>query len=1318
MFVDLSGFTSMTETLMRQGNAGAEKLSRILNSIFRPPVSLVYQRGGFIPYFAGDAFTAIFPKQDNPSNTADFLLTADEICCLVSSPDFNMEEFRIGMKVGLSFGKVEWGFVGGNRQSFYFRGPGIDQCAESQMHASIGEIVLDDELKLELPDIVHTTSHGSKGYHLLSCPLPFAKPQALSPHIIETQLPEDILALFMPRQVIEFNERGEFRSVVSVFCSFSGVEDHDTLDRFTSIFLELIHNFSGYFKEVDFGDKGGVLVGFFGAPVSFENNVGRALEFVTTLREELAELQNETRLLYRIALTSGIAYTGLVGGDERCQYAAVGNRVNLAARLMTHADWGEVLVDEEVRKNRLFSFKHKGDISYKGVPGPVPTYIFLGRNLEQEPAFAGAMVGRDKEFGDLLRFSMEVFQQQRAGIAFIYGEAGIGKSRLVFELRKKLTEAYPISWLTSLADQILRKPFNAFIYCLKNYFDQAPEFEPATNLKHFEQWFGDLVEHLQQSKHSEAPAVLRELLRTKPILAALVGLKTEDSIWQSLDAPGRYQNTIAAISTLFIAESLVQPTVIELEDAHWLDESSRDFMEQFLPRVANFPALVLLPARYADDGSKPQILTGERLEGRNIPFLEIDLNILQPETLRTYAESYLKGQISPEFFELLQRTTNGNPFYLEQLLEYFTESNLLDHEDGLWHIRDNSIRLSNSVQAILTARIDRLSSLVRETVKAAAVIGREFEVPVLNEVMRVQEAFSLMNGNTSKVLQEQIKLAEKSQIWRAMNELRYIFKHSLLREAVYDMQMRTRLRELHLLIAEAIEKIYADQLEDHYFDLAFHYEQSDVLDKTMEYLQKAAEHARQYYQNRQALICYDKLLEFLEKEVEDKTLEIQTLLSKGKVLELTGVWDEAGAAYNRALFLAKELGEKNLLGRAHNNLGHLLLLRGEYKEARLYLELSASFFETVNDSFGIAKVYGDLGNLFFRQGNYESAKSYFTQSINLSRELEYSASFTQIVANLALAYMNQGAYDEGLRWLQTQLELARQNQDKQGMATLHINMGILNFEKGDIENSQQCHEKGLVLAQELGNKLLNAIAVGCLGSVKERKGDFQGAMEHFQEDLELAEELGDPQGIAIAHCLLGELFSVMGRFDEAILHLEKACTVSTDLGYKKGLAKAVNTLGDVHFFMGNHGRSLEYYDRAIEVTREINNKLVLGNSLSEKSTVLLTTGNLEESRKIYEEVLALATDLGNPDLLFDVQLLGLRINQKAGNREETLRDIEKALSKNPGNAEKAALHFLAFEIEPNPKDHYQAISLYRDLFDQTPKFIYKQRIAQLEEWRS
>ncbi len=161
----------------------------------------------------------------------------------------------------------------------------------------------------------------------------------------------------------------------------------------------------------------------------------------------------------------------------------------------------------------------------------------------------------------------------------------------------------------------------------------------------------------------------------------------------------------------------------------------------------------------------------------------------------------------PDLFELMQRMTQGNPFYVEQMAEYFLESNLLKNSDGLLQLKNQDVQINDSVKEIMMARIDRLSGLVKETVKAAAVIGREFELPVLSAVMAKQEDFIRKNGDLDIVLREQIQTAEKWQVWYAMNELRYIFRHSLLREAAYDMQLRTRLRELHHSIAEAIEQV-------------------------------------------------------------------------------------------------------------------------------------------------------------------------------------------------------------------------------------------------------------------------------------------------------------------------------------------------------------------------------------------------------------------------------------------------------------------------------------------------------------------------------
>lgn len=1311
MFVDLSGFTALTESLMKEGNEGAERLSDILNRIFSPMVRLVYQQNGFIPYFAGDAFTGIFPTDRSTINHLTLLQTARELRQLFSEKEFSGIPFPIGIKIGLSYGKVDWGIIGKDQKAYYFRGDAIDFCAESQSYASNLQIILDENLrKMFNGDQPLVPVTDQNGYYIWDDQGQVLNLPEKQVKAVEFDISESILLQFLPKSVIDYQGAGEFRPVVAVFCSFQGVKTHAELDDFATHFIEGMANFSGYFKEIDFGDKGGVLLGFFGAPVSFENNLERALEFVLSFRTEM----DSSAVDFRMGITSGTAFTGIVGGEERHQYAAVGNRVNLAARLMTYAEWGEVLVDQEVRKDRRYEFRHRGDIHYKGIEGLVPTYKLIGRRAESQTTFSGSFVGREKELDEMIRFCSDCLRNREAGLIYLFGEAGMGKSRLTYEARQRLQESFSPTWYTCMTDQILRKPFNPFIYFLRNYFEQSAENTIEENRSNFEANYNWLLEDLLRPMQGEAAErIRREVIRTRPILLALIGIKEENSIWDSLDARGRHQNTLAAIYNLFLAESLVRPVVIELEDALWLDSSSEQLLEELGNQIRGFPILLLITSRYYDDGSKPQFFQNNGFP-EGLPLLEIDLNMLSPEDLRIYTEQRLGAPITDKFYEMLQRTTNGNPFYLEQLLEYFDESKLLEKQDGIWMVKDKNIKLSSSIQAILTARIDRLSALVKEIVKAAAVIGREFEVPILTEVMRRQEENWNDDSEESRNLREQIRKAEKGQIWRAVNELRYIFRHSLLREAVYDMQLRTRLRELHLLIAEAIEKVYANQLEDHYVDLVFHYEHAEVKDKTREYLKKAGDHSRRNFQNQQALRFYDKLLDDLEFDGELRE-KFHVLLKKGRVLELIGQWKECEAVYLEAVQIAEDFDEPLIRGRAFNALGHLEMLQGKYNKARKQLEKAASVFESLEDEYGISKVYGDLGNLFFRQGDYESAKSYFTKSIRIGRQFPYTYTQAQIVANLGLAFMNQGKYEEGIRWQKEQLDRTQRKNDKQGMATLLTNMGIVFFEKGDYDEAGKCFKQGLELAEELGNKLLLSIGTGCLGGVYERKGNYQEALRLFELDLKLTLELGDKQGIAIARSLLGDLYSLMGRFEEASEQLKITITLSEELGYQKGLARAVNTMGDIHYFTGEYARSLEYYDRAIQVTREINNRLVLGRSLAEKCLVLLELNRMTEARATQSEALQIARDIENQELIFQSYTILAQIDAAEGMKAPALQRLNHLLAVHTAPEEQAEICFFLYQINGDNDDRLRAIGLFEELHRQTPKYIYKKRLNDLRE---
>ncbi len=1300
IFLDMSGFTRLTESLMQQGHFGAERLSVILNKIFGDIVHLIDKGNGFIPYFAGDALSGVFLESE--VSELEFLHTLQSIFQLFEH-GMKFDESTITVKIGLSKGTVEWGIVGNKQLAFYLKGPAIDNSSNNQLRAVAGEIAADlsfynlfkrygiacyeerdllkvDRFDVELP--VATTATTTVQTSSLA-----------------------ILQRFYPNSLIEITNNGEFKSVVSVFISFEDIHSHADINEFVTVILDEVISFSGYFKEIDFGDKGGVITVFFGIPITFENNIERALTFVGALTEVFAS----TNFKYRIAVTQGIAFAGIIGGKERSQYAAVGNRVNLAARLMSYAAWGEVLVDERVSKDKKFQFDYKGKIKYKGIAGEVPTYQLLGTKNHKPTAFGGKMVARNKELAALINFARPLAEGKFAGIAAIAGEAGIGKSRLAYELNQYLILNQDIEIIHCQCDQILRKAFNPFVYFIKNYFKQLSEASGSQNLDNFNIQFDILVEKLYVHHEKE---LMAELNRLKSIFLAILGVFTADSLWEMLDAKGRYENTKIAIHTLIKSLARTRPVMILVEDAHWCDESSLQVVHEFIPYCANYPLFMLITSRYLDNGNRLTVISDTVLDQHKIPTLDLNLNIFDKESIKNLAIDKLQGNISDEIVEVLEKSSNGNPFYVEQILDYLVENKSIAKEGEVWTIKQGEVKLSTSINSILVARVDRLSVLVKSTVKAAAVIGREFEVPILSEVMRNQAEFQT-GGNYQSLLNEQIAQAEENQIWRAMSEMKYLFKHSLLREAVYDMQLRSRLKEIHLSIGEAIEKLFPERLEERYEDLAFHFEKAEDKSRTILYLKKAANKSRQKYQNQQAIDFYDKLLHYLD-DPENIVNKVSILLKKANIQELIGHWDSSMQTCNSALLLAENHQLKVQKGRINNTLGNLYLLKGDYTSAKIVLENAINIFHSENDSKGLAIANGNLGNLYFRQGQYEEAKRYFIGAIEINQLKNYPTS-AQLVANLGLTYMNQNLFDLGIACLNEQLELAQMSSDSRSLAILNTNIGIVYFEKGDYEKALLHYQQGLDLSKMLGNQLLVSIALGCIGSVYERKGDFQKAMNLYYEDLEICQQLGDKQGISIALGLIGGLYSLQGQFDKAVSYMNQNLHLCEQLHYRKGIAKALNILGDINFFLEKFDRALEYYDRAIVSAREIDNKILIIASLVEKGEVLLAKAETDLVKIVIAEAEAYNLSTDHLLLHFDIELLKCKLAVVEKKHAEAIQLLANLLPRAKTTVEQAAISYIYYKLDPSDElNRTRSIQLYQNLFAQTPKHLYGLRLKKLQ----
>ncbi len=1319
MFLDMSGFTNLTEHLFKEDeHEGAELMSRILNDIFGPLVSTVYEKGGFIPYFAGDAFTAIFQINDDSIVAEELADTALRIQESFAKKNeiYHGKEFPIRLKIGLSYGNIEWGIIGKGHKGYYFKGQAIDSCAASEHRAQVGDVIV-DQLFIEQcndPNSHFTCKKVDEGYYKVLESTPNPEIKTFPP--IPEPTNEDLYP-FLPNSIIDYGDSGEFRDVVSIFIAFDDIENDTIFNEFSNIVRSQFSNFSGYFKEIDFGDKGGVIVGFFGAPVTYGDNIERALKCISSLKDELASLQKKSTLTFKVGITSGMVFTGIIGGKERCQYAAVGNTVNLAARLMVYADWGEVLVDENVNKAKGFGFEHKGDIIYKGFEGPIATYRLAGVE-EQKAFYSGVMIGRDNELQKLVGFASPIFDNTFAGVAVVYGEAGIGKSRLAYETRAALQEKGSVNWYTCQADQILQKPFNPFVYLFRNFFHQSPEQNYDINKSIFEERFRQLIRQceIRLEDHPELEDIIRELTRTKTVIAARLGLYYPDSLWTQLDAKGRYQNTISSFINILKAEAIITPFVLEVEDGHWFDDSTKALLSELVTAMRHYPSCLIITSRYnEDDGSKPNFFTDEL--PKEMPWVELDLNILSPESIEEFALKKLGGKISASLKKLLVRTTNGNPFYTEQVLEYFIESDLLKQKGEVWFVKDENVKLSGSINAVLMARIDRLSGLVKETVKAAAVIGREFEVQVLSEVMKTQREFLRRNGDTKHLLQEQIEVAEKGQIWKAVNEIRYIFKHSLLREAVYDMQIRTRLRELHKLIAEAIERVYTEQIDSRYADLAFHYEQANIKSKMNEYLEKAGDYAKDNFNNTRAIVYYDKLANNLDHIKQQKPY-VKTLLKKAGILNLMGDWTESERVLQNALALASSSSDKLLLGRANNDLGNLLMLKGEYAEASRYLQSAAAFFEEIEDSIGMSKVYGNLGDVFFRQGEYEKAKDYFSESLRISQDTNRSGNNFGIVSNMGLALMNQGKYEEAISNMKPYLEQCERNGNKLGVANISIYLGIVYFEKGDNDEAMECYQKGLKQCEDLGNKFLTAIALGCMGKLLVKKGHFETALELYERDLTLCRELGDKQGTSITYGLLGDLHLEKGESDLAIDNLSEQLSLSRELNYQKGIASALGSLGDAHSQKRDYQKAKENYNQGIHICEEIDNKRLLVMILLRMVELsLYTHANPKETKKFSKKADEIADEIGNEELIFLSSVKRAQVELEHGDQEMATITLEHLLKSASTQQEKGEVLYVlgtSKNMDDTLRYKQEGYQLYDELYQQYPKYDFKVKRDQLQ----
>jgi len=1168
MFLDLTGFSSMTDSLMQQGQHGAEVLANLMHGVFNPLVENIFNYGGKIVSFAGDGIMALFPIEDNEKNTALRALASAWTIQhrLIENPvrQTVYGKFTFSVKIGVTIGSVSWGILrseNGSDATYYFRGTAVDNSARAEHSAKPGEIVLTDNIQNLLQNELTTSPFAS--FHRVSgfvAELPDPAPSSFPPADLE------ISKLFVPEEIITQNIRGEFRQIVNLFMSFPDLPDNE-LQECIRIVFELREKYGGLVTRLDFGDKGCNMLMLWGAPVAYENDIGRALNFVLDLKSRVA-----------FPITAGVTYyvahAGYLGSAMCEDYTCYGWGVNLASRFMITAPRGEIWVDERIArrvKNR-FDFEYQGAQYFKGFSAVQKVFSFSGRKT-QELFHQGEFVGRELELPRLIDCLQQLWQGKFAGLTVIWGDAGIGKSRLVYELKAShVYEHKKVLWALCHTDQILRHSFNPFCYWLFRYFGIDSTMDDATQKQIFDAKLNNLIEHTLD------PDLAGELDRVRTALGALLDLYWTDSFYAMLDAEGRYNITLSALITLIKAESLRQPVLLFIEDAQFLDDDSK----AFLPRLkraltlgnAEYPVALVISSRHVGTET---FLTTELIDHT------VELGALSTQALFSLAEIYLGGAVSPDLVKELETRSEGNPYFAEQILLYLQEEKLLEMSEKGWKVsRDlKEASLPADIRALLVARLDQLTRNVREVIQTAAVLGREFEVQILAEMLQADN-----------LLSDEILIAERADIWSALSQIRYIFTHGLLRDAAYAMQMRARRIELHAIAVEALEKIYAEDVEHHYGELAYHAESAKLTGKALYYLRLAGKAAADAYQNSQAVDYFTRALAFIP--VDDLVTHSDLITER--------------------LELFARMGQREL------QLNDLHLLE--------------RWAEQIDDNNRLARVMLLWSLYYHTTGHYlnavefaKRADSYFTS--------ETLPEFTIKMQNYwASALLRLGQPSEAMEHAKLGFQTAQAANRREDEARFLTVMGLIALEQKDPGLAHKYLEEGLVIARETKERRLEASALNNLaiseGSVK---GNYALAAEYYEQSYKIAKEIGDrySEGLALAN--LGFTAGMQGNITAAYLYHEHSLMVAREVGNIYQEVYTLINLSAVAGIQADASNALKFAKQADELSRNIHDRSAEAWSMLYMGHAYLLMSECADAQKAYQKSIAIRNELGQPTLV-------------------------------------------------------------------------------------
>ena len=870
LFADFRGFTPMTELLNREfgPNRGADEMAAWLETAFSAIVQPVHAHMGSVISLSGDAMVCWFdnspPAASNRPPSGAKRATASAIGIRQAMQE--LQPFRtasgtavnLGIKVTVTGGAARRFLVGDPEVQRFeiLTGSVIRRSADVDHALREAEIAIGSEVIGHFGDEIllgeWRTGEGGEHFRIVQGlkqavpPTPWPDPPLLPESVTRAFLPQPV---FSRIQVGRSEFLADLRPVTPMFISFSGIdfdldyEAGDKLDTLIRRVQSVLIKYEGYLLQITIGDKGSYLYASFGAPTAHEDDPSRAAHAAFDLASLPASLPYLKDL--RIGISQGLTYAGAYGGISRQVYGALGNEVNIAARLMSMAQPGEILATERVVKavSSEFDVEERGSHELKGISLRIPVYL-LKRHRHRhgrESALGSIVVGREKEIS-LLRRALSDNLQGIHRTVVMEGEPGIGKS-------------------------ILLEQWAAEVYAMK-----IPVFEGnGSAIENTTAYFAwrQIFQAIFEIEERDAFALSQEKVLQKiaplgfesmaPLLNRVLSLnfpETDQTI--QMDSEGRANSTRSLLVAVLKHALKNNPAVIILDDCQYFDSASWKLLSSIESEIPW--AMLVLSSRPRESGAEQAPEYHQiKAEPGNIFFAVGRLDESQTADL---IRQRLKIRAVPDLLiDMITSTAEGHPFFSEELAYALRDAGILQIKNGDGILKQGVSSLGElnfplTVQGVITSRIDRLDTHKQLTLKAASVIGRVFPVQTLRDIHP-----SMMD--TDLPLTEHLDILDRMDLVHpeALEpSLRYIFKHSITHGVVYQMMTHIQRKTLHQKAAEWYEARFAENLSSAYTLLAFHWARAEHTQKAIDYYEKAGDEALKNFAHEEAVSFFNEAL--------------------------------------------------------------------------------------------------------------------------------------------------------------------------------------------------------------------------------------------------------------------------------------------------------------------------------------------------------------------------------------------------------------------------------------------------------------------------